>query len=61
MQKVKNTSSERQAITNIPAFEAGEERVVEDNIAVILLWNTNFALCSDQESYDKTVKKAKSK
>lgn len=45
MQKVKNTSSERQAITNIPAFEAGEERVVEDNIAVILLYNTNFVLC----------------
>jgi hypothetical protein len=28
---------------------------------VILLWNTNFALCWDQESYEKTVKKAKSK
>ena len=45
MQRVKNLSKERQAITGIPMFEAGEERVVEDNIATILLGNTNFALC----------------
>ena len=37
MQRVKNTSSERQAIANMPAFEAGEERGVCDTDAQILL------------------------
>lgn len=61
MQTVKNISKERQAVTGIPAFEAGEERVVDEETASVLTANTNFVLVAEKVVQEKPVKASKSK
>lgn len=59
MIEIENSSAEEQAISWIPAFNAGEKRKMTETEADRVLWNPNFKAVEVEEPKKKTESKKK--